>query len=117
MSLAANGRRQEDQDYWARVSLFMERYRILLYLFMLGILALGFDFKTPRQYYEEFNGKLSGFDARLEAVEENHVGLNDKIDVLLKFRCLDQEITERERNLAGLNCASLVPNQTNGANP
>lgn len=43
------GQRREDRSFWFWTSYLAEKYKLLIWLLMLTLLAIGFDFKTPAQ--------------------------------------------------------------------
>lgn len=104
MPVVPNGNRAEDQDQWAKLALWRQRYWPILYLVFLLALALGFDFKTPKMWYSSMETRLKEVEGRMSTVEEANNLVESKIDVLLRLRCLDNSLTEREKQIAGLRC-------------
>ena len=98
--------RSEDRSIWIRAGAFYDKYKIL-FIFVAGILlALGFDFKTPKQFYAELQTQVNQQAKQLEAADRDRKVLNDKLDILIRFRCLDQ--TAREMTIAGVDCSGYV---------
>ncbi len=98
--------RSADHSFWVRSGIFLERYKVIWYL-ILGVgLALGFDFKTPRQFYAELQRQVDSQAKQLIEADRDRKVLNDKLDILIRFRCLDQ--TGREMSIAGVDCTKYV---------
>lgn len=49
MGPVKDGKRAEDQSFWFRTAYLAEKYKLLVWLAVLFLLAFGFDFKTPAQ--------------------------------------------------------------------
>lgn len=108
MGVVQNGNRAEDQDPWAKLALLRQRYWPVLWALVALALALGFDFKTPRMYYQEGADRDAATEARVTALEQSTRSTDTKIDVLLRFQCIDASVTARERQAAGLDCDRLL---------
>lgn len=98
--------RAADHSLWGKSSAFIERYR-LLWTILFGImLALGFDFKTPAQFYKEVNDRVDVLSKNARNADAARDSLSRKLDILITFRCLDQ--TNREMAIAGVDCSHYI---------
>jgi hypothetical protein len=65
------------------------------------MLASGFDWKTPKQKFTEQDTRIAALES-IVGVTSNDVG------TLLALRCVDNDITPRDRELVALDCADVL---------
>lgn len=98
--------RLEDRSIWIRSGAFFEKYKILFYIITGILLALGFDFKTPRQFYAELQQRVDQQTIEVKQAQRKADTLSRKIDVLITFKCLEQD--SRDMTIAGLDCSKYL---------
>lgn len=95
-----------ENTWWASAVIWSQRLSPLVGIAFAAMLAFGFQFKTPSSWFNDLNTKLEAQQAQYLALEqrvtneeERARAANDtivsKLDVLIRFRCLD--LSERER--------------------
>lgn len=97
--------RSADFGIFARTAYFLDRYKLIWYLIFTAILAIGFDFKTPAQHYNELRDRIVALETENQKAEAGRVRLDKKLDALLIFQCLSQ--SERDLLLAGMDCSKM----------
>lgn len=100
--------RAEDRSFWIRAGAFYEKYKLIFILLAGALLALGFDFKTPKQFYADLESKVNEQARQMREAEIDRRELSRKLDVLITFRCLEQ--TVREMAIAGVKCTEYITN-------
>lgn len=102
--------RAEDRSFWMRSAAWIEKYKLLFWLVGVTALAAGFGFRTPQQAFGEIHAEIDSLKAheRIAVAERNTT--NEKLDALIKLRCLEVTRThlEWEAQLAGLNCENII---------
>lgn len=99
--------RSSDFSVWSRSAAFFEKYKVLWYLILGIMFSLGFGFRTPAQYYNDLSSRVDQLGKQAQEAERARQNLERKLDILITFRCLDQNA--RELSIAGLDC-SKFPN-------
>jgi hypothetical protein len=110
--------RSEDHSFLLKLSYQFEKYRVLFYIILGGLIAFGFDFKTPaqnnkilsdriEQVAKENQAALSEVSKQTAAAEVSRTNIERKIDMLIMFRCIDQN--KRDMILAGIDCTEYDP--------
>lgn len=77
----------------------LQRYQWILWIAFIGLLAVGFDFKTPASQFRTLNDKNEQQDTSIAE-------LGRYVRALVVGQCLDRPV--RETQLMGLDCARLV---------
>lgn len=113
--------RAEDRSFFAAFDYYTTKYKLVLWLLGIGILAIGFDFKTPRAIFRDLQDQItvnkrqvdSQIVPKIEAVNSRVDGANAKIDILLRLRCVDNSVTSSQRVLSGLDsfCRNNPPSE------
>lgn len=101
--------RSADFSIWAQISFYLDKYRLILYVVIAALVALGFDFKTPAQTYKVMNNRIDTLALTVEKSSAASSQQNVKLDALLRLACLQQQ--PRDMQLAGVNCPYLLNNQ------
>ena len=100
--------RAEDRSLWARSAFLLEKYKVLVWIIGILLIAIGFQFKTPSMIVDDLQGQITANKHTEDSVLAPRVNnLDSKIDVLLRLRCIDKNLTEEQRALVGLNCAGI----------
>jgi hypothetical protein len=94
-------RRAADQSNWVRTSEFLERYKLLVYLVVTFLLALGFDFKLPGQ-------TMKNMQVQIDELKTTWVEMQSKQDIELRLFCVNGQYTEKDKQLAGLDCVKIL---------
>lgn len=98
--------RSADFSFWAKSAAFYEKYKVLWFLFWGFLLALGFDFKTPSQFYKELKQQVTTLEKKSGDAEVAREKLDRKLNILITFRCLEQD--ERDMSIAGVDCSAYI---------
>jgi len=91
--------RDEDRSMWAKTAYVMEKYKLLIWIGTVVLVAFGFDFKTPAMAQH-------GLQAQIDTLRPQQRKLEAKLDILLRLQCMNRGLTDRERQLAGLSCSA-----------
>lgn len=90
--------REEDRSFWAASAYYAEKYKLLVWLAVIFLLALGFDFKLPGQQMKRMQQEIDTLQIQIS-----------KVDLLLRVRCLDKQPGDDVKLLAaGINCISIL---------
>lgn len=98
--------RSEDFSIWAQIGFYLDKYRLILYVVIAALVALGFDFKTPAQTYKIMNDRIDTLAMTVQKGSAASTQQNLKLDALLRLACLQQQ--PRDMQLAGVNCTALL---------
>lgn len=88
------------QSWWSTSATFIEKYRVIVWALFAILLALGFDFKTPRAQYSDLHMEIQGVKHSFQA----------QIDTL-KVQVFQLQHDERLNALIRLKCAELTPHE------
>jgi hypothetical protein len=101
--------RVEDRSLLLRISYYIDKYRLIWYIIIGAAVSFGFDFKTPASANHELKARVDTVNMRVDSmVAENRRAsvardkVDAKIDLLLKFQCLQQ--SQRDLTIAGVDC-------------
>jgi len=101
--------RAEDRSVWTRWSTTLEKYKPIVWLIGMFLIAAGFGFHTPKQAFDEIHQEIDTLKVheRVGAIERTT--LDNKLDALIKLRCIEifENHHEQQAVLAGLNCAFM----------
>ncbi len=102
--------REEDRSKWARVSLTLDKYKPLVWLAGLLLVAAGFGFKTPSDTFGKIHGRLDTLEIKERKSEGNQFRIENKLDMLVKLRCMEMIESKRDRDmqLVGLDCVDIL---------
>jgi hypothetical protein len=98
--------RTEDFSIWAQIGFYLDKYKLILYLLIAALVALGFDFKTPAQTYKIMNDRIDTLALTVQRGSTASTQQNLKLDALLRLACIQQQ--PRDMQLAGVNCGALI---------
>lgn len=87
--------RRTDYDRIARFSEFLERYKFLGWIILIGFLAIGFDFKTPAQTTRSLQVQIDTVNLRIKELTK----ANEKLDVLIKLQCNSSQVSNEAKLL------------------
>jgi hypothetical protein len=111
--------RAEDRSPWMRLSFLLDKYKSLVYLGGFAMLALGFDFKTPKTAFAELRGNIienrQHNDSAFQAMSNRIANLETiavNLDALMRIRCVELSAKPRDLMLAGIDCSHWVPMKT-----
>jgi hypothetical protein len=105
--------RATDFSFWVRVGYLLDKYKLLVYLVFMALIALGFDFKTPAQNNKMLNTRIDSLvNARRQDAEKAQ-RIEQKLDILITLKCLEPrtEGSTRDLRLVRLNCDDFVQPQ------
>lgn len=95
--------RAEDHSFFAAFDYYTTKYKLLIWLFGLALLAVGFDFKTPKSIFADLQAQITKNKIQVDSVLTPHLNrVDEKIDVLLRLRCVDKTLSADQRLLSGL---------------
>lgn len=101
--------RSTDRSAWLKISYAIEKYRVIWYIVVGILVAMGFDFRTPADANRRLSARIDTVNTRVDSIfaENRRAALSRekfdaKIDLLLKFQCLQQ--SERDLTIAGVDC-------------
>ena len=103
--------RAEDRSTWMRIAYILEKYKIIVWAVGGAIIMAGFDFKTPKAAFRELHERVDSTQAMVAQDREVSKSLNDKLDALIRMRCVEmlgRENGVRDLQLAGINCAQWL---------
>lgn len=75
------------------------------------LIAAGFDFKTPAARFAEQDARISRNSVRVDTLE---VQMRAGFTVLFKLACVDKRYSDRDRQLAGLDCEAVLRSPRGG---
>lgn len=98
--------RAEDRSLWWRLSVFLDKYKPLVWALVLIATAAGFGFKTPMQTFSGIHKRLEKLEARDSVAQLDQKRVERKLDALINLGCF--ELSEKhllaQAQLAGLTC-------------
>jgi hypothetical protein len=106
--------RATDFSFWVRVGYLLDKYKLLVYLVFMGLIAFGFDFKTPAQNNKLLSMRIDSMAVALRKQDAERAMTNRKLDVLITLACMQQK--PRDMQLAQVDCTKFIvltpdPNQ------
>lgn len=84
----------------------LQRYQWLLWVVLIVLLAVGFDFKTPASQFREIRAKNAEQDSTILEQQSTIAELGRFVRALSIGQCLDRP--QRETQLMGLPCDRLL---------
>lgn len=96
--------RAEDHSVWLRSAKFLEKYKLLVYIVTMFLIALGFDFRTPKQANAQLQSQIDTLRTQLETgmIEQREIRVT--LDKLTKVPCLARDRNLRDLALIGITC-------------
>lgn len=82
-------RRREDQSFWFKTSYFAEKYKLLVWLGFLFLLAFGFDFKTPAQGMKVLQKQIDTLRTDRDSLSVRQVEIRRTVRDLMVITCLE----------------------------
>lgn len=99
--------RAEDRSFWIKTAYYAEKYKILVWIVGMFLIAIGFDFKLPSTRFSELDKKVDGAIRRIDESDARRDTINAKLDALITFKCLETT-NPRDMQLARINCTSYL---------
>lgn len=84
-------RRTGDNSVWLKTAYFLDKYRLLVYLVGLFLLAIGFDFKTPAMAMKAQRAAIDSLHRRVDTVEAHERTNSELLVIGLQITCLDHK--------------------------
>ena len=102
--------RAADFSFWVRVGYILDKYKLLVYIGFMALIALGFDFKTPAQNNKMLNTRIDSLVNARRMDAEKAQRIEQKLDILITLKCLEPRsaATSRDLQLVRLNCDTYV---------
>jgi hypothetical protein len=98
--------RAEDRNFFLRMSYTWEKYRVLIYLAMAFLVAMGFDFKTPAQNYKILSDRIDVIAAQVRRDSAAKAEISHQLDILITFQCMSQN--PRDMTIARVDCTKYI---------
>lgn len=83
--------RAADRSPWLRITYTLEKYKIVVYLTGMFLLALGFDFKFPSQVMHAQQLQINSNTKRLDSLNADLSQAKIALQQLLQLSCLDHK--------------------------
>lgn len=95
--------RAEDRSFFAAFDYYTTKYKLLIWLLGLALLAIGFDFKTPKAIFQDLQAQITANKRQVDSVITPRIDNTDKkIDVLISLQCFNRAVTTDQKTLSGL---------------
>ncbi len=104
LTVPGDQQRAEDKSVWFRISFALEKYKVLVYAVVAGLIALGFDFKTPAQASLELRAQIAELRVQVASLQADNLRQTASVSKLLRLYCLDSRIPARDKDLVELDC-------------
>lgn len=111
--------RAEDRSIFMRLAYIQQKYSILWIPLLAILTVFGFDFKTPanaqKHLEDRVDSNAKSVQVQIDAIRHStsysdsaRERTEHKLNVLLKLQCINQNLTDRDRRLAGLDCNDVL---------
>lgn len=121
-------KRADDRSLWVKAAYWREKYAPLIWLVIAFLVALGFEFKTPRTIVRESVGEMKADVAKIQTQldtvrlhERNADQERETITRMLRYlvakeclQAMSDRNSERGMQLAGINCQLVLNAGTAG---
>jgi hypothetical protein len=85
----------------------LEKYKVLIYLASVFLVAMGFGFKTPAQNYKELSDRIDVLARQVQKDSVAKAEIKDQLNVLITFQCMGQN--PRDMAIARVDCSRYIP--------
>lgn len=92
--------RSEDRSIFVRITYTLEKYKIIVWLIGVLLVALGFDFRTPKAQFDEIKTSIehtkADLQVQIDSVKRKQTdGFNARaLEFLIRTRC--SEMTDKD---------------------
>jgi G:T-mismatch repair DNA endonuclease (very short patch repair protein) len=104
--------RSEDHSFFLRLSYVLDKYKVLIYLAGLFLVAMGFGFKTPKANYDELRAEIAIVRQQVQRDSIQKSEIQSALRVLIIFKCIETAATPRDMQLAGVDCYKYTQPRT-----
>ncbi len=101
--------RSGDRSIWTRLSALKEKYSVLWMAVTWFLIALGFGFRTPAMATKELQAQIDVIRSTIARADTSQQKFERMLNIQFRLQCVDARISERDRQLAGLDCRTLSP--------
>lgn len=100
--------RAVDRSLWLQVSFLMDKYKPLVWILGWFLIAMGFGFKTPKANYDELRQEIAVVRAQVQRDSVQKSEIQGMLQVLIRFKCIEMQVTPRDMQLAGVDCGKFI---------
>ena len=100
--------RAEDRSPLLRISYLWDKYRIFIYAGVGYLLASGYQWKTPAQHNAEVKARVDTLHQMIQTDRVRATEVERKMDVLIRFRCLEISSDPKVASLIDLDCDAFL---------
>lgn len=100
-----------EQSLWPKAALAVEKYRIIVWVIAAALVALGFDFKTPKAQYADLHQEIISTSIRLQSqvdtlkLQMYRITHDQRLDALIRLKCA--ELSQRDIIRFGVPCKEV----------
>jgi hypothetical protein len=104
-----------EQTWWGKVIIWSQRFSPFVIVIITGFFAFGFNFRTPKHWFENIDNRVTTLEQTVEKTNEgatrDRAEVIERINVLIRLQC--RSMSRQERNILSL-CDNLRINNNSG---
>lgn len=100
--------RAVDRSAWLQLSYMLEKYKVIIWAVGWFLVASGFGWKTPKANYDELRSEIAVVRQQVQRDSVQKSEIQQMLRVLITFKCLDVQTTQRDMQLAGVDCTKYI---------
>ncbi len=97
-----------EQTWWGKIIIWSQRFSPFVIVIVTGFLAFGFNFRTPKHWFENIDERVSTLERTVEKTNEEAIKdratVIDRINILIRLQC--RSMSRPERHLLSI-CDNL----------